>query len=152
MAQGGLTQWLAAGWDTQRSLRIDDWGEWWISVTRPLVLGEFIAIATSGLAAWALVALLQRSWARAGGQPGIALGRRGLDGVLFPLLWLGLAWCARMVWLRWDGHAPLMRLALPMLLALAVIRIGVKVLQAALPKARGVRVLERTISWAVWAG
>ncbi|MEZ5607942.1 MAG: mechanosensitive ion channel [Burkholderiaceae bacterium] len=145
-----MTAWLT-GWDTQRGLRIDDWGVWWAAVTRPLVVGEFAVIAATGLVAWALAALLQRSWARAGGQAGIVLGRRGLDGVLFPLLWLGLAWCARLVWLRWDDHAPLMRLALPMLLALVVIRIGVKILQAALPDARVVRVLERTISWLVWA-
>ena len=150
MAQGGVTSWLA-GWDTQRSLRIDDWGAWWAAVTRPLALGEFAAIVVTGLLAWGLTARLQRKWVGAGGQPGIVLGQRGVDGVLFPLLWLGLAWCARLVWLRWDDHAPLMRLALPMLLALAVIRIGVKVLQAAFPDARGVRVLERSISWLVWA-
>ena len=150
MAQSGLTGWLAGWGGIQRSLRIDDWGAWWSAMTRPLVLGEFGVIAATGLLAWALAALAQRSWARAGAQPGIVLGRRGLDGVLFPLLWLGLAGCARLFWLRWDDHAPLMRLALPMLLALVVIRIGVKVLQAALPHARGVRVLERTISWLVW--
>lgn len=151
MAQGALSAGLAAaGWGGARSLRIDDWDAWWASVSRPVVLGELLTLVLGGLLAWGLAAGWQRAWARGGGRAGIWLGRRGLDGALFPLLWLGLTWLARLGWLRLEGHAPLMRVALPMLLALALIRFGVKVLQAALPDARGVRRLERTISWLVW--
>ncbi len=152
MAQGNaLTDWVASGLAAQRSLRIDDWGAWWASITRPVVLGEFVGIAVCGLIAWGLSAGLLRAWARGGERrPGIWLGRRGLDGALFPLLWLCLTALGRFLWLHWQDHAPLMRVALPMLTALAMIRFGVKVLQAALPGVRAVRVLERTISWLVW--
>ena len=152
MAQSALSGWLAAGWGSPHSLRIEDWGAWWDAVSRPVVLGEFVGIALGGLLAWALVAGWRRAWMRGGGRAGIWLGRRGVDGALFPVLWLGLTWLARLAWLRLEGHAPLMRVALPMLLALALIRFGAKVLQAALPDVRSVRWLERTISWLVWGG
>ena len=52
MAQGNaLTDWVASGLAAQRSLRIDDWGAWWASITRPVVLGEFVGIAVCGLIA-----------------------------------------------------------------------------------------------------
>jgi small-conductance mechanosensitive channel len=47
---------------------------------------------------------------------------------------------------------PLFRLALPALIALAVIRLVVKVLHAAFPDASALRVLERTLSWLIWGG
>ena len=144
---GGLS-----GLTRSAGLRIDDWGAWWNAVTRPAALGEIAAIAACGLLAWGLAVLLRGAWTRAGGQSRILLGGRGIDGALFPLLWLGLAWLARLALLRLDVAAPLMRVALPALMALAVIRVGVKVLQAAFPDAQAVRVLERTISWLVWAG
>lgn len=151
MAQGdALNALVAPALGASHLLRIDDWSEWWAAITRPAVVGEFVAIAACGLLAWALVMLLRSGWLRAQGRPGILLGLRGVDGVLFPLFWLGLAWLARLAWLQWQPHAPLMRLALPVLIALAVIRVGVKVLQAAFPQVRAVRLLERTISWLVW--
>ncbi|MFV0681580.1 mechanosensitive ion channel family protein [Ottowia sp.] len=79
----------------------------------------------------------------------ILLGSKGLKGVLFPLLWLALTYMARVVLLQWQP-TPVLRVALPMLIALAVIRTGVTVLRAAFPSHAVVRVLERTISWMVW--
>jgi hypothetical protein len=104
VAQGALSAGLAAaGWGGARSLRIDDWDAWWASVSRPVVLGELLTLVLGGLLAWGLAAG-GSAWARGGG-PGIWLGRRGLDGALFPL-WLGLTWLARLGWLRLEGHAP----------------------------------------------
>ena len=42
------------------------------------------------------------------------------------------------------------KIAIPVLVALVVIRVGVKVLQAAFGNTQLIRVLERTISWAAW--
>ncbi|HMN21144.1 MAG TPA: mechanosensitive ion channel [Ottowia sp.] len=134
----------------QRSLRIDDWGEWLEAVTRPAVLGEAALIAGCGLLSWALTVLLRHRRERAGLASGILLGQRGFDGVLFPLLWLVLIWMAQIAWLHSQHAAPLLRVALPVLLALCVIRLGVKVLQASFPEARAIRLLERSISWLVW--
>lgn len=152
MAQDGdaLSDLLTGPLRGQRALRIDDWADWWEAVTRPLVLGEVALMVATGLLAWALVALLRRAWLRAGMQPRILLGQHSLDGALFPLLWLVLAWLAELGWLHWGHAAPLLRLAVPVLLALAVIRLGVTVLQAAFPQVRVVRLLERSISWFVW--
>ena len=151
MAQDEVLKTLAGGGLTvTRRLRIEDWGDWWDAVTRAATLGELALIVACGLLAWGLTVLLRRRARALPARPGILLGRRGVDGVLFPLMWLTLGWLGWLAWLRWQGAAPLLRVALPVLLALAVIRIGVKVLQAAFPRARAVRVLERSISWLVW--
>ena len=83
----------------------------------------------------------------------VLFGRRTVDGVLFPLLWLALAYMARTALLYWVVDiTPLLRVAIPALVALLVIRSGVTVLRAAFPGVALVRALERTISWAVWIG
>ena len=43
-----------------------------------------------------------------------------------------------------------LKLAIPVLMSLVVIRVGVKVLQAAFAQARWARLLETTISWVAW--
>lgn len=151
MAQdGALSVLTPGGLGAGRALRIEDWGDWWDAVARPLVLGELALMAVCGLLAWAATALLRRGAHETGHRPGILLGRRGPDGVLFPLLWLGLAWLVRLAWLHFEGVAPLMRVAVPALMALAAMRLGVKVLQTAFPQVRTVRLLERWLSWLVW--
>ena len=81
---------------------------------------------------------------------GIWFGRRGLDGLLFPLLALALAVLARSLL---KGHLPIavFKLAVPLLLSLAVIRAVSRVLRAAFPASQLVKVFERTVSWGVWA-
>lgn len=79
----------------------------------------------------------------------IMFGKSIVDGVLFPLLLLSLAYGAQTLMV---GRVPLVvfKIAIPVLLALVVIRLGVKVLQAAFDDRPVVRVLERTISWVAW--
>ena len=72
-----------------------------------------------------------------------------MDGVLFPLLLLCFAYIARAVLLR-TMEVHVLHIAIPVLLALVMIRMGVKVLQAAFKESPLVRFLERTISWVVW--
>jgi small-conductance mechanosensitive channel len=79
----------------------------------------------------------------------ILFGKQLVDGVLFPLLLLCFAYIARAVLLR-TAEVHLLHIAIPVLLALVMIRMGVKVLQAAFKKSPLVRFLERTISWVVW--
>ena len=74
-----------------------------------------------------------------------------MDGALFPLLLLGLAYVARTVLHHWVALAAF-KVAIPVLVALVVIRIGVKVLQVAYPDAAWVRPIERSISWLAWLG
>ena len=115
------------------------------SLAQPTALvGLAVLVACLGLAA-----LLTTRWRPRGGAPGIWFGARGFDGVLFPLLALALALLARQMM---RGHLPLavFRLALPMLASLALIRISVRVLQAAFPGSALVRAVERSVSWVVW--
>ncbi len=115
------------------------------ALTRPGALIELgVLIGVIGLA-WAASRLLRP----ADSGNGIVFGKRGFDGVLFPLLALLLALLARQLL---KSHVPIavLRLAIPMLASLAVIRIAVRVLREAYPESRLVRVLERTFSWLVW--
>lgn len=154
MAQGGtlsgLEQLTGPALARSAGLRIDDWSAWWAGATRPAALLELVVIAGCGLLAWLLSYLLRRALGLTQGRAPILLGRRGLDGALFPLAWLGLTWAARGAMLRLELATPLFRIALPALVALAIIRVAVKVLQASLPGSHGVRVLERTLSWMIW--
>lgn len=140
---------ISTGLTAGADLRIDDWADWWASVSQRGVLVELAVIAGCALLAWGLAVGARRAWPFATDKPSILNGARGFDGVLFPLFWLGLAYIARLELSRWQP-VPFFRVALPALVALAIIRIGVKALQAAFPKAASVRTLERSISWLVW--
>jgi small-conductance mechanosensitive channel len=112
---------------------------------RSSLLEGAVLIACLGLA-WLMV----RVWRGRQADPSsIWFGQRVVDGILFPVLALVLALAARRALL---GLVPLavFRLVLPVLVSLAVIRLSVKVLGAAFPNSRTVRVVERTISWLAW--
>jgi small-conductance mechanosensitive channel len=122
---------------------------WMSAMTQPTALIELASLMACVLLAWLAVRLLLRA------QPvrhdeSILFGRRIVDGVLFPLLLLSLAYVAQTLLARLFPLA-LFRLAIPVLLALAVIRLSVKVLQVAFKNAPVVRALERTFSWLAWA-
>ena len=100
------------------------------------------------LLAWGVVAGLRRALAAT--EPrSIWFGRRNVDGVLFPFVWLLLAYLVRDVFGHFVSVAAF-RIAIPVLMSLLVIRLGVKVLQAAFVDAPWVRVMEQTISWLAW--
>lgn len=137
---------------------IDTFPELLAALTRPTALLELGLLAACLGLAWAISALLrpkdplpdpdgidlaQRT------QGGIWFGRRGFDGALFPVLALGLALLARVLM---RDHIPVavFKVAVPVLLSLAVIRVSVRVLHAAFPASGVVRALERTLSWGVW--
>ena len=122
------------------------------SLLHPSALIEAGAVLVALLLSWAIVRTLSRQRQSAGAAAGgIWLGDRGFDGVMFPLLALGLALLARWLLVAWVPLA-LFRLAVPVLLSLAIIRTVVRVLRVAFPASRLVRVLERTLSWFVWIG
>ncbi|CAN7550658.1 mechanosensitive ion channel [Acidovorax sp. LjRoot74] len=129
---------------------LDDVGLWVQAFLSPTVLVELAALAGCVALAWALVALLQRGLQR-GDPRSILFGVRIVDGALFPLLLLGLAYVARTALHHWVPLAAF-KVAIPVLVALVVIRIGVKVLQVAYPDAAWVRPIERSISWLAWLG
>ena len=78
--------------------------------------------------------------ARRGRVGGIWFGRRGVDGVLFPLLSLGLALVARLL-LQGQLQIAVFRIAIPILASLAIIRTAARVLHVAFPQAPLARVV-----------
>jgi small-conductance mechanosensitive channel len=129
---------------------LDDVGLWVQAFLSPTVLVELAALAVCVGLAWGLVALLQRGLRR-GDPRSILFGLRIVDGALFPLVLLSLAYIARTLLHHWVALAAF-KVAIPVLVALVVIRIGVKVLQVAYPDAAWVRPIERSISWMAWLG
>ena len=129
---------------------LDDVGLWVQAFLSPTVLVELAVLAVCVGLAWGLVALLQRGL-RPGDPRSILFGVRIVDGALFPLVLLSLAYIARTLLHHWVALAAF-KIAIPVLVALVVIRIGVKVLQVAYPDAAWVRPIERSISWMAWLG
>lgn len=79
----------------------------------------------------------------------VLYGERVIDGALFPLLAFVFALAARVA-LPADVPPVLLRLAVALLFALAVIRLVVRVLRSAFPASGPVRIAERWLSWGVW--
>lgn len=129
---------------------LDDLGLWVQAFLSPTLLVELAVLAVCVGLAWGLVALLQRGL-RQGDPRSILFGVRIVDGALFPLVLLSLAYIARTLLHHWVALAAF-KIAIPVLVALVVIRIGVKVLQVAYPDAAWVRPIERSISWMAWLG
>ncbi len=127
---------------------IDDFEGWLAAFTQPTVLIEVTVLVACALIARWVVLLLKRSLV-VYDERSILFGRRAVDGVLFPLLLLCLVSVAFAV-LNNFLRTAVFKLAIPILIALVVIRVGVKVLQAAFKEARWARSLEHTISWIAW--
>ena len=127
---------------------INDFELWFAALTKPTVLTELATLAGCLLLAWCLVWLFRHAAGALDGRS-ILFGRRIVDGVLFPLALLSFAYAARGL-LGQRIPLALFQVAIPVLVALAVIRLGVKVLQAAFTDSPLVRVMERSISWVAW--
>ena len=128
----------------------DDVGHWFERFLQPGALVELGVLAVCVALAWVLVQRLSRR-SRAHDRRSILWGRSVVDGALFPLTLLALAYAGRALVALWLPLA-VFKLAIPALVALAVIRTGAKVLQAAFPDSVWVRPIERTLSWAGWVG
>jgi small-conductance mechanosensitive channel len=126
---------------------MDDFEGWLAAFTQPTVVLELVVLALCVGLAWLAVVGLRKSFDRS--ERSIWFGRNDLDGVLFPLVLLCLGFAARIVVDRYT-HAAVLTLAVPVLVALVVIRTGVKVLQVAFAQALWVRALEQTLSWVAW--
>ena len=127
---------------------INDLESWFAALARPTALTELAVIAACVVLAWCLVWLVRKA-AGIPDEKSILFGHRLVDGVLFPLMLLSLAYASRGLVAQWMPVA-VFRIVIPVLVALVAIRIGVKVLQAAFHESKLVRALERTISWVAW--
>ncbi len=122
------------------------------SLARPSSLVELGVLACVLLASWLIVWGLRRGVQEGPNPRSIWFGAYVVDGVLFPVLALALAYVARRVLLDQGYGLAVFRVAVPVLLSLVVIRLSVRVLRVAFPASALVRAAERTISWIAWLG
>ncbi len=126
----------------------DTLAEWLAALVDPRSISQVAAIAMCIVFAWGALALFRRRVE----QPGILIGARAFDGALFPLLALALVLATRWAFRELQLGAAYFRIAVPLLASLCLIRIGVRVLHAAFPTSRAMRLAERWLSWLVWLG
>jgi len=86
------------------------------------------------------------------GQPNdsVWFGRRIVDGLLFPVLALTFIYAVRYGLASYQSVAVL-KVALPIFMSLAAIRLFAQVLSASFPKSPVVELIERLVSWLAWA-
>lgn len=136
-------------YDVPMAAPADDLSDWVQALLQPRTLVELGVLLACALLAWGAVAGLRRAFAPRQVEQSIWFGRSLVDGVLFPALLLASAYSAHAALL---AHMPLavLRVAIPVLVSLVVIRVGVKVLQVAFRDAAWLPPIERTISWIAW--
>lgn len=132
--------------DTPRPPIAQDLDQLLRELSQPAALTELGVLLACLALAWALVRLLRGRHLLAGS---IWFGERVIDGVLFPIAALVFAFGARHL-LAGVLPVAVLRLAIPIMLSLVVIRLAVRVLQVTFPRAGWVRVVERSISWLAW--
>lgn len=128
--------------------RIDTLDAWLDAMLRPTALMELAALFACVGLAWLVVSAVSKARDTVD-ETSILFGRRIVDGVLFPALLLLFAYITKALLERMWPLA-VFKIAIPVFLSLALIRLGVKVLQVAFKDAPVIRALERTFSWLAW--
>ena len=106
----------------------------------------------------ALLALLTASYAwvarlgRRASPDSVLLGQKPWTGLLFPLLALAGAYALEVAWASRHSDVSVFKLAIPVLMSLAVIRLMAQVLRAVFPRSDLALRIERTVSWLAWLG
>ena len=136
-------------------------------VMQPAALKQLLVIMGTAALAWLAVRLLRKAvlaGPQKNGIPDLAekamqrsaqhedsllFGRKDYDGVLFPFIWLGLAYLASHL-MHVAVRASLFRIALPVIAALVVIRSVAKIVRRLWGGRHWVKMLEQTVSWLIW--
>jgi small-conductance mechanosensitive channel len=116
------------------------------SLLKPTALTEAAVLLTCLGLAWVVVRLVRGPAPRPGS---IWFGERLIDGALFPMLALIFAFAASRLMIAFVPAA-VFKVALPVLISLAAIRLTVRVLRLAFPASQVMRVVERSVSWVAW--
>jgi len=116
----------------------------WDALTQASALAELGVLLGCVLLALGIVHLARRH-----ALDTVWFARSSIDGMMFPILALALVAAARTV-LAQVMPIGLLRLAVPILASLAIIRTVAQVLGVAFPNSPAVRAFARTISWLVW--
>jgi small-conductance mechanosensitive channel len=129
-----------------RTLSADELGQLINALLKPTAFIELGVIAGCLVLSWLIVRLLRGPLPTPGST---WFGDRVVDGALFPALALLLAVAARWA-LRDVLPIAVFKLAVPILMSLAVIRLTVRVLRVTFPNSQLMRVVERSVSWLAW--
>ena len=121
------------------------------ALLKPTALTELALLAACLGSSWLVVARLKRSYGESLGQFSVLLGYRAVDGVLFPLLALALAWGASHMLPMMGVPRAVFRVVIPLLISLTLIRLMVRVIKAALPESSLFLLFTRMFSWLAWA-
>jgi small-conductance mechanosensitive channel len=113
------------------------------------VLWQIAIIVAALITAWWVSRLIDPRLARADGELEITLG--GLQRLLFPLTGLVMVLVGRAALRQWHGVS-LLDVAVPLLTALAIVRVTVYALRRAFSSGGWLRSSERLIAWVVWLG
>ena len=125
--------------------------ELWRDVQQPAIIWQVGVLALCLFVAWLITrqvkAVLRR---RRAADPTVAdASEEGLRRVIFPLTALVLVVLARAVLANWH-HINLLKLAVPLLLAMAVIRLTVHALKRSFPQAGWLASFERAFAFGAW--
>ncbi|WP_374265697.1 mechanosensitive ion channel family protein [Zoogloea sp.] len=124
----------------------------WHDLQQPAIFWQIGVLAVCLLAAGAITrqikAVLRR---RREADPSVPRGasEEGLRRVIFPLTALGLVIVSRIVLERWH-HVNLLKLAVPLLVAMAAVRLTVHALKRAFPRAGWLASFERIFATGAW--
>lgn len=122
--------------------------ELWADLREPGMLWQVAVLAVCLGAAWVLARASRLDRVETSGVWKLGVG--GLKRILFPLLALALVLIARPILAHWH-HVNLLRLAVPLLGSLALIRVLAYLLRHAFASGGTVAVFERLIAVAVWS-
>jgi small-conductance mechanosensitive channel len=115
------------------------------NLAHPDVLWELAVLVSCLVLAFAICWMLGRK--RDGDS--VWFGRAVVDGLLFPLLALGLTYAAALLLARMQSVA-LLKIAVPVLVSLAGIRFLARVFTVVFPNSGFARLIERLFSWLAW--
>ena len=120
----------------------------WLDLQSPAIALELASLTLSLVGAWLI------SWAlgrKLTSPDSILFGRRLIDGVLFPAVALVFTLGVKLLLVKVQHMpVPVLKVALPVLVSLVLIRLIARVLAAVFPISRGARLLEQGVSWAAW--
>lgn len=117
-----------------------------LDLQSPVIASELVGLAVCLVVAWALSWIFGRQYT---GQSSILFGRRLLDGVLFPALALVFTYSLKLGLMKLQ-RVSVLKVALPVLVSLVLIRLIARVLAAVFPNSRGARLIEQIVSWLAW--
>jgi small-conductance mechanosensitive channel len=120
---------------------------------RPDIWEEVAGLALAILLAYAITWWVSRRWSsdqsRVSLSESVWLGSRVVDGVMFPLMALGAAYTASRIVGQWQPLS-LLKVAVPILLALVAIRLLSRTFALSFPSSLLAAMTERMFSWMAW--